>query len=153
MIGRVYLERGRPVVVLARWHGQGPRNVLIRREDGTAVVRPFRGLRRALVTPSTATAPLVHSHPLTVSRTCRELVYVECGATSGNGTGNRADIVTDDEGVDETEVEVWARSVGSGSSTSAAVRRTAEPLTPMGGRRTSPQRSRGMGYRSPPPRQ
>jgi hypothetical protein len=46
MIGRTYLERGRPVVVLARWGGAGPRNVLIRREDGSHVVRPFRGLRR-----------------------------------------------------------------------------------------------------------
>ena len=60
--GRTYLERGRPVVVLKRWGtskpepgepempllritGGGPRNVLIRREDGTEVVRPFRGLR------------------------------------------------------------------------------------------------------------
>jgi acetyl esterase len=33
------------VVVLARWTGGGPRNVLVRREDGTVVVRPFRGLR------------------------------------------------------------------------------------------------------------
>lgn len=47
MIGRIYLERGRPVVVLVRWAGTGcPRNVLIRRENGTLVVRPFRGLRR-----------------------------------------------------------------------------------------------------------
>jgi hypothetical protein len=46
---RVYLERGKPVVVLARFGaGGGPRNVLIRREDGTRVVRPFRGLRRAV---------------------------------------------------------------------------------------------------------
>lgn len=45
MIGRTYLERGRPVVVLIRWSGPGPRNVLIRREDGSLVVRPFRGLR------------------------------------------------------------------------------------------------------------
>lgn len=45
MIGRTYLERGAPVVVLIRWAGRGPRNVLIRREDGTLVVRPFRGLR------------------------------------------------------------------------------------------------------------
>lgn len=45
MIGRVYLERGCPVVVLVRWAGPGPRNVLVRREDGTRVVRPFRGLR------------------------------------------------------------------------------------------------------------
>lgn len=45
MIGRVYFERGRRVVVLVRWAGPGPRNVLVRREDGTKVVRPFRGLR------------------------------------------------------------------------------------------------------------
>jgi hypothetical protein len=52
MIGRTYLERGRPVRVLVQWglkkrgetHG-GPRNVLIEREDGSRVVRPFRGLR------------------------------------------------------------------------------------------------------------
>jgi hypothetical protein len=43
--GRSYLERGRPVTVLVRWNGRGPRNVLIQREDGTRVVRPFRGLR------------------------------------------------------------------------------------------------------------
>lgn len=47
MIGRTYLERGRPVVVLKRWAGRGPRNVLIRRSDGSEVVRPFRGLRVA----------------------------------------------------------------------------------------------------------
>ena len=46
MIGRTYLERGQPVVVLARWGpGGGPRNVLVRRADGSKVVRPFRGLR------------------------------------------------------------------------------------------------------------
>jgi hypothetical protein len=45
VIGRTYLERGCPVVVLARWGGQGPRNVLVQRADGTRVVRPFRGLR------------------------------------------------------------------------------------------------------------
>lgn len=45
--GRTYLERGRPVVVLVQWGpGGGPRNVLIRREDGTETVRPFRGLRK-----------------------------------------------------------------------------------------------------------
>jgi acetyl esterase len=44
--GRRYLERGRPVTVLVGWRGQGPRNVLIQREDGAKVVRPFRGLRR-----------------------------------------------------------------------------------------------------------
>lgn len=47
MVGRVYLERGARVEVLARWRGKGPRNVLIRRADGSRVVRPFRGLRRA----------------------------------------------------------------------------------------------------------
>lgn len=52
MIGRTYLERGHPVVVLCRWNGRGPRNVLIRRESGDLVVRPFRGLRRVL-SPST----------------------------------------------------------------------------------------------------
>lgn len=64
MIGRTYLERGRPVTVLARWAAAapspvpgwltwsraprpgGPRNVLIVRADGHRVVRPFRGLRR-----------------------------------------------------------------------------------------------------------
>lgn len=47
MVGRVYLERGRPVTVVARWGaGGGPRNVLVEREDGSRVVRPFRGLRR-----------------------------------------------------------------------------------------------------------
>lgn len=45
MIGRTYTERGQPVTVLARWSGRGPRNVLIRRADGSKVVRPFRGLR------------------------------------------------------------------------------------------------------------
>lgn len=48
MIGRTYLERGQPVEVLVRWApGAGViRNVLIRRHDGSLVVRPFRGLRR-----------------------------------------------------------------------------------------------------------
>jgi hypothetical protein len=80
MIGRVYLEHGQPVTVMApapftRWHvAEGlmvviwgpprghpikgcpfaglakykgaPRNVLIRRSDGSQTVRPFRGLRR-----------------------------------------------------------------------------------------------------------
>jgi hypothetical protein len=45
--GRAYLERGETVVVVARWSGSGPRNVLVRRRDGALVVRPFRGLRRA----------------------------------------------------------------------------------------------------------
>src|SRR5215467_13335021 len=44
---RVYLERGHPVETLVRWGPDGgPRNVLIRRENGELVVRPFRGMRR-----------------------------------------------------------------------------------------------------------
>jgi hypothetical protein len=47
VIDRTYLERGRPVAVVTRWGpGGGPRNVLIRRDDGRLVVRPFRGLRK-----------------------------------------------------------------------------------------------------------
>ncbi|HKA03852.1 MAG TPA: hypothetical protein VKD67_05965 [Acidimicrobiales bacterium] len=52
VVGATYLERGRPVTVLIQWRSgpragpTGPRNVLIRRADGTLVVRPFRGLRR-----------------------------------------------------------------------------------------------------------
>ncbi|CAA9255127.1 MAG: hypothetical protein AVDCRST_MAG20-2553 [uncultured Acidimicrobiales bacterium] len=59
MIGRTYLEHGRPVVVVLRgsWRTGAPRNVLIRREDGTSVVRPFRGLRRPPEAPD-ARAPL-----------------------------------------------------------------------------------------------
>jgi acetyl esterase len=46
---KVYLERGQPVTILARWRWSGKgtrRNVLIKRADGTKVVRPFRGLRK-----------------------------------------------------------------------------------------------------------
>jgi acetyl esterase len=43
--GRAYLERGALVTVLRGWRGKGPRNVLIERNDGSRVVRPFRGLR------------------------------------------------------------------------------------------------------------
>jgi acetyl esterase len=46
VIGRLYLERGQPVLILARWNNKGPRNVLVQRNDGSLVVRPFRGLRR-----------------------------------------------------------------------------------------------------------
>jgi acetyl esterase len=46
IVGRTYLERGNPVVVITQWRGKGPRNVAIRRQDGTVVVRPFRGLRK-----------------------------------------------------------------------------------------------------------
>jgi acetyl esterase len=57
MIGRTYLERGRPVVVMTRWGpGGGPRNVLIRREGGQLVIRPFRGLRRPKDVPASGGA-------------------------------------------------------------------------------------------------
>jgi hypothetical protein len=47
VIGRTYLERGRPVIVLIQWDARGgPRNVLIRRENGQFAVRPFRGPRK-----------------------------------------------------------------------------------------------------------
>ncbi|MEV0968492.1 hypothetical protein [Microtetraspora glauca] len=62
-IGRTYLEAGQPVTVLVwpyerradlpeplplvRPGPRAPRNVLIRRESGELVVRPFRGLRRS----------------------------------------------------------------------------------------------------------
>lgn len=51
VVGRTYLERGQRVLVLVQWR-TGPqargtvRNVLIRRETGELVVRPFRGLRK-----------------------------------------------------------------------------------------------------------
>lgn len=61
--GTTYLLRGEPVTALVAWRQQRaserldngphlttkattPRNVLIRRPDGTTVVRPFRGLHR-----------------------------------------------------------------------------------------------------------
>jgi acetyl esterase len=51
IVNRTYLEHGKPVLVLIQWrtgHGPtGPRNVKIRRADGTEVIRPFRGLRRS----------------------------------------------------------------------------------------------------------
>lgn len=65
MIGATYLERGQPVTIVARWAKAAvlhaaraelglppitafpPRNVIVRRVDGTLVARPFRGLRRA----------------------------------------------------------------------------------------------------------
>jgi acetyl esterase len=54
LAGRTYFERGKPVTVLVSWGpGGGPRNVTVRRSDGTVVVRPFRGLRR----PPAASAP------------------------------------------------------------------------------------------------
>ncbi|GEP12141.1 hypothetical protein [Methylobacterium gnaphalii] len=52
MIGRTYLERGKPAVVLIRWADKGMRKVLIEHESGEHVVRSFRGLRK---TPSFGT--------------------------------------------------------------------------------------------------
>jgi len=48
MVGRRYLLRGEPVTVITRWAegSRGPRNVLLRYDDGRELVRPFRGLRR-----------------------------------------------------------------------------------------------------------
>lgn len=46
LVGRTYYERGEPVVIVVQWAGLDPRNVKIRRADGTEVVRPFRGLRK-----------------------------------------------------------------------------------------------------------
>lgn len=46
MTGKTYLERGKPVTVLIQWHGKGPRNVLIQRQDGSKIIRPARGLRK-----------------------------------------------------------------------------------------------------------
>ena len=66
LVGRVYLERGQPVEIVVQWEYRrsaslgrffaangdvvlkplkAPRNVLVRRVDGSLVVRPFRGLR------------------------------------------------------------------------------------------------------------
>ena len=58
IVGRTYLERGKPVEVLVQWGPSGgPRNVLIRRGDGSEVVRPFRGLRRASASGEAAQDP------------------------------------------------------------------------------------------------
>jgi hypothetical protein len=45
VIGRRYAWRGEEWVVICRWEGSGPRNVLIASDAGELVVRPFRGLR------------------------------------------------------------------------------------------------------------
>src|ERR671916_2827051 len=58
IVGRTYLERGAPVVVLAQWAGAGPRNVLVSRVDDSRVVRPFRGLRRAVGEAPSGLEPL-----------------------------------------------------------------------------------------------
>lgn len=52
MVGTTYrLPDGTLGRVVTRWFGDGcPRNILMEREDGTLVVRPFRGVRRASAT-------------------------------------------------------------------------------------------------------
>lgn len=69
IVGRTFLERGEPVTVLVGYRQQrkaerlalpglealkasAPRNVLIRRHDGTRVVRPLRGLRTTQQEPT-----------------------------------------------------------------------------------------------------
>lgn len=48
MVGKTYLERGEPVIVLAQWRGTGcPRNVVVADAAGNTKVRPARGLRRS----------------------------------------------------------------------------------------------------------
>ena len=55
IVGRTYLEYGRPVLIGTRWGiraggyvgpAGGPRHVRIRRADGSTTIRPSRGLRR-----------------------------------------------------------------------------------------------------------
>jgi hypothetical protein len=64
--GRIYYERLRsgwlPVRVLVQGNGGGPRNVLIEREDGSCVVRPFRGLRRWPLKPASPHMPAVEAN-------------------------------------------------------------------------------------------
>lgn len=53
MGGRMYVERGQLVRLIVCGGGRGPkgskspRNALLERRDGSRVVRPMRGLRRA----------------------------------------------------------------------------------------------------------
>ena len=62
IVGRTYLERGDPVVVVVQWRtGDGSRpvrNVLVRRATGQLVVRPFRGLRTVPRVPVVGTTRL-----------------------------------------------------------------------------------------------
>jgi hypothetical protein len=64
--GRIYYERLRsgwvPVRILVQGNGGGPRNVLIEREDGSRVVRPFRGLRRWPLKPASPYTPAVEAN-------------------------------------------------------------------------------------------
>ena len=77
--GRTYLERGKPVVIVTQWKGKGPRNVAIRREDGSVVLLPLpevldrrlddvldrrsRGVERVSVHERRHHRPLPHSTP------------------------------------------------------------------------------------------
>jgi hypothetical protein len=54
----------------------------------------------------------------------REIVCVECGARSNDGAGWKADLVTDDERVDEDECALWC----SGCCRLTQVRQAPEPL-------------------------
>ena len=64
IVGRTYLERGKPVTVVCGWgKGGGPRNVWIRRDDGSEVVRPFRGLRRPKPAEPPALFTLAEARP------------------------------------------------------------------------------------------
>jgi hypothetical protein len=61
MIGKSYLEHGKPVVVPARrGKGGGPRNILIQREDGTKVVRPLSGVKKC----KKASVPFLLMNPI-----------------------------------------------------------------------------------------
>lgn len=88
MIGQTYLERGRPVVVRIRWRETGePCTVLIRREGGTQVVRPFCGLRRA--------SPTAHHHSISSEDyvSARDGAAIACLAVSGAASRNVANTV------------------------------------------------------------
>lgn len=72
MVGRMYLLRGEPVEVLARWRNAPrhavtygvvsvtPPNVLLKLPNGQLTVRPFRGLRRL---PSDAASTVALARP------------------------------------------------------------------------------------------
>lgn len=55
--------------ILVQWGpGGGPRNVLIEREDGSTVVRPFRGLRRLPAPPVPSMEPLFQTDVMVPER-------------------------------------------------------------------------------------
>jgi hypothetical protein len=87
IVGRWYLEDGKPVQILIQWglksKGEsygGPRNVMIyRRADRTRVVRPFRGLRL----PDPRTFLMVHNRtigwPISFDNMTREWSFLDTG--------------------------------------------------------------------------